>query len=97
MTEQNPPRPGSWSRVPIWPGLSERGPRAEPILDDSFLLLFSAAEHEMEFAIPPPGFGEQWMTVLDTADPWPARDPDAAKPGDAVLLADRALRVLRRA
>jgi isoamylase len=77
--------------------INEPGPRAEPILDDSFLLLFNAAEHEMEFAIPPPGFGEQWMTVLDTADPWPALDSDAVKPGDTVLLADRALRVLRRA
>jgi len=76
--------------------ISEPGPRAEQIVDDSFLLLFNAAEHPLEFTIPSPGFGEHWVTVLDTDDPQVAGDGDAVKPGDVVRLVDRSLRVLRR-
>jgi isoamylase len=79
--------------------ISEPGPRAEPITDDSFLLLFNAAEHGVKFAIPPADYGEQWITVLDTAQPGPAPggDASAVKPGDVLVLADRCMRVLRRA
>ena len=78
--------------------ISEPGPHGEPIVDDSFLLLFNAAEHDVEFTIPPPGCGEQWITALDTADPRPAGDDSVAvKHGDSVVLPDRSLRVLRRA
>jgi isoamylase len=77
--------------------ITEPGPRGERITDDSFLLLFNAAEQAVEFTIPEPGYGEQWTAVLDTADPRPAGDPQAVKAGDAVLLADRSVRVLRRA
>jgi isoamylase len=85
--------------------ISEPGLRGEPIVDDSFLLLFNAAEHGVEFTIPAAGYGEQWLTVLDTALPYPGPDaradahPDtgAAKPGDLLVLPDRCVRVLRRA
>src|SRR3984885_14518928 len=49
--------------------ITEPGPRGEPITDDSFLLLFNAAEHDVEFIIPPPEYGERWVTELDTAVP----------------------------
>jgi isoamylase len=77
--------------------ISEPGQRGEPIVDDSFLLMFNAAEHDLEFTLPPPGYGEQWVTELDTADPRPAADPPAVKAGEVVLLAHRSMRVLRRA
>jgi isoamylase len=77
--------------------ISEPGPRGEPIVDDSFLLMFNAAEHDLEFTLPPSGYGEQWLTEFDTADPRPAADPAAVKAGEAVVLAHRSLRVLRRA
>ena len=76
--------------------ITEPGPRGEPITDDSFLLLFNAAEHDVEFIIPPPEYGERWVTELDTAVPRPTGDPPTVKPRDAVLLMHRSLQVLRR-
>jgi isoamylase len=77
--------------------ITEPGPRGEPTVDDSFLLLLNAAEHGVDFTIPEEGYGEQWIIVLDTADPTPVPEPAAAKPGDVLTLPDRSLRVLRRA
>ncbi|HXW43139.1 MAG TPA: glycogen debranching protein GlgX [Streptosporangiaceae bacterium] len=78
-------------------GITEPGPHGEPITDDSFLLLINAAEQAVEFTIPAPGYAEQWITVLDTADPWPAGEPQAVKAGDTLLLDEHSLRVLQRA
>ncbi len=78
--------------------ISEPDPRGERITDDSFLLMFNAAEHDLDFTVPAAGFGEQWIGELDTADPQPP--PGAAtavKPGDTLTLASRSLRLLRRA
>ncbi|HEY6737486.1 MAG TPA: glycogen debranching protein GlgX, partial [Actinopolymorphaceae bacterium] len=46
----------------------EPGHQGERIIDDSFLLLFNAAEHEIEFVLPPEKYGDAWEPVLDTAD-----------------------------
>ena len=50
--------------------ITEPDPRGERITDDSFLLLFNAAEHDLDFFIPP-GYGEHWALELDSADPEP--------------------------
>ena len=78
--------------------ITEPDVRGERITDDSFLLLFNAAEHDLDFAIPAAGYGEHWMLELDTADPQPSPgDPAIVKPGESVTLASRSLRLLRRA
>jgi isoamylase len=76
--------------------ITEPGQRGEPITDESFLLMFNAAEHDVEFIIPPEEYGERWVTELDTAVPRPAGDPPTLKPRDTTLLTHRSLRVLRR-
>ena len=55
--------------------ITEPDPRGERITDDSFLLLFNAAEHDLDFVIPPVGYGEQWVLELDTADAQPPGGP----------------------
>ncbi len=78
--------------------ISEPDPRGERITDESFLLMFNAAEHDLDFTVPAAGFGEQWISELDTADPQPPPGGIAAvKPGDTLTLASRSLRLLRRA
>jgi isoamylase len=78
--------------------ISEPDQRGERITDDSFLLLFNASEHDLDFTVPPPDYGEHWVLELDSADPQPAQGgPAAAKAGDTVTLTSRSLRLLRRA
>ena len=46
--------------------IAEPDMRGEPVVDDSFLLLFNAAANGVDFALPPESFGERWTCVLDT-------------------------------
>jgi isoamylase len=77
--------------------ISEPDRRGEPVRDDSFLLLFNASEADLEFVIPPRGYGTRWARLLDTAVPSPAPHAgDAVKPGDVVPVISRSVQVLRR-
>ena len=78
--------------------ISEPASHGGRITDDSFLVLFNAAEHDLSFMIPPARYGEQWVLELDTADVQPPPgDPAGVKHGDCVVLTSRSLRLLRRA
>jgi isoamylase len=73
-------------------------PRGDPVIDDSFLLLFNAHSGEMPFTLPEGTWGEAWSQVLDTNDP-PAIDGDRRdyKAGDDVPVAGRSIVILIRA
>ena len=43
--------------------------RGEPVVGDSFLLLFNAYEGPVEFTAPPEEFAESWLVEIDTATP----------------------------
>jgi isoamylase len=78
--------------------ITEPDQRGEPIRDDSFLLLFNAAEHDVAFTVPA-GYGDLWSVELNTADD-PSDPPpgsaDTVKAGEAVTLTSRSLQLLRR-
>ena len=77
--------------------ITETDRRGQPIRDDSFLLLFNASTHDLEFALPPARYGDVWETVLDTAQPaGPSDDAPAIKAGALVPMRDRSVQVLRR-
>ncbi len=42
--------------------------RGEPVLDDSFYVMFNAHHEPLTFILPEQKWGEQWTTVLDTHD-----------------------------
>jgi glycogen operon protein len=50
-------------------GIPERDALGEPIVDDSFLVLFNPLGEEVAFTLPPRAFSRAWTTVVDTADP----------------------------
>jgi len=78
--------------------ITEPDPRGQRISDDSFLLMFNAAEHDLDFTIPAEEFGDQWLSEIDTGEPQPPPGgPASVKPGDTLTLASRSLRLLRRA
>jgi isoamylase len=50
-------------------GIPERDALGEPIIDDSFLLLFNPLAEAMAFTLPGETYGRRWEVVVDTADP----------------------------
>ncbi|GGX61459.1 glycogen debranching protein GlgX [Streptomyces hiroshimensis] len=76
--------------------ISEPGPRGEPVVDDSFLLMFNAHDKPLEFVVPV-DHGRLWQVVVDTAGPeGVATDGPKIRAGDRLTLADRSLAVLQR-
>ena len=71
--------------------------RGEPIIDDSFYLLFNAHQEQMEFTLPTCPWGDRWQKVIDTDDPVPdLREHHEWKAGDKVRVQAYSLMVLRR-
>ncbi len=68
--------------------------RGERVVDDSFLLLYNAAAHGVEFTLPGAGFGASWTCVLDTDH---SLDPgDKLLAGESVTVTGRSTLVLTR-
>jgi isoamylase len=75
-------------------------PRGEPVVDDSFLVLFNAHHEPIDFAVPT-AYGRSWSIVLDTAEALPPsidleRGQRTAKAGETVTAEARSLVLLRR-
>jgi isoamylase len=72
--------------------------RGEPIVDDSFYLLFNAHHEPMEFTLPTCPWGDRWEKVIDTNEPVPdLREHHEWKAGEQVRVEGYSLTVLRRA
>jgi glycogen operon protein len=69
-------------------------PRGDPVLDDSFIVLFNADPDPVAFKLPPRRFGNHWLVELSTADPEAPEDDYAAR--DEIALEGRSLLLLRR-
>ncbi len=76
-------------------GITDVDARGERVIDDSFVLCFSAHDALIEFTLPPSSYGEGWQVVLDTADV--DHDGSVVFPaGGQIPVGPRALVVLRR-
>lgn len=49
-------------------GLHSVGPKGEPIVDDSFYLIFNAYHKSIQYKLPATKYGKQWSIVLDTTE-----------------------------
>ncbi len=71
--------------------------RGEPIVDDSFYLLFNAWHEPIDFRLPDHGWGNGWTKVIDTNDPVPdLRDRPLVRAGENVTVQGYAMMVLKR-
>jgi glycogen operon protein len=68
----------------------------EPIIDDSFLVLFNAWQDELPFRLPPARFGRRWSLELSTADPELEAGAWEAPVRGEVEVEGRSLLLLRR-
>jgi isoamylase len=73
--------------------ITEPGPRGEAIADQSFLLLFNAADQPVTFRLPDAS-PAAWVMVIDTASPAPAA-ADPAPAASQLTVTGRAVAVLR--
>jgi glycogen operon protein len=72
--------------------------RGEPIVDDSFYLLFNAHYEPMPFKLPTCPWGDAWEKVIDTNEPVPdLREHRIWKAGEEIQVQAYAVVVLRRA
>jgi len=76
--------------------LATRSPHGEPLVDDSFLLIFNSYFEPVTFTLPTRRFGRGWVRVLSTAEPEKTEDEIILARG-GVTIADRAMLLLRRA
>ncbi len=67
--------------------------RGQPIIDDSFLILFNAADEAITFTVPDKTFGTAWEVVLDTNSSSTWGTPVA--PGGTVQVEGRSVTYLR--
>jgi len=77
-------------------GIPDHDARGEPVVDDSFLLLFNAHADGVSFTLPSPEYADGWEVVLDTAAPLVAHE-EVTKAGATLEVESRSLLILRRA
>jgi glycogen operon protein len=66
-------------------GLRAVGVTGEPIIDDSFYLIFNAHHEPLDFKLPGMRYGKHWKKILDTSEPQHTEEAYAA---DDIILAD---------
>ncbi len=74
--------------------ISEPDPRGEPLVDDSFLVMYNAAPNTVIFTVPPAEFGASWTCVLDTDHT--LATGTVVKAGDSLEITGRSTLVLSR-
>jgi len=78
--------------------IEERGPRGEPIVDDTLLIILNADEGPVDFRLPNHGDAQHWELVLDTvyATPGTGGAPMELEGGATCRVAERSVVLLRR-
>ena len=77
-------------------GIPDRDARGDRVVDESFLLCFSAHSEPIDFHVPNADYGAAWHVVLDTGRP-DLDDGKVVDAGGVVPVGPRALVVLQRA
>jgi len=67
-----------------------------PIVDDTFYLVFNAHHNPLGFILPPEYWGRRWRQVLDTYDPISRRGGKIYRAGQALRVEGRSLMPMRR-
>jgi len=79
-------------------GISVPDERGEPIVDDTFLIIFHAAPEDQKVVLPEAKWGKAWRRVLDTERGFAVeqRDEDRLEAGATIDVLARSLWLLRR-
>jgi len=74
-------------------GIHYCGPQGEPVVDDSFYILFNAHHEKLDFKLPVSKYATEWITLLDTSGTIP--EEKSYKPEEVVQLDGRSILVLK--
>jgi glycogen operon protein len=77
--------------------IADRDAHGEPIVDDTFLLLFNGHHEDMTFTLPVRRFGATWTHAMSTADPEIAEGDGRFAARTDVTVTARSMSLLRRA
>ena len=75
-------------------GIHTVNPKGEPVVDDSFYVIFNAHHEPLDYLLPPEKYGSQWKKILDTAA-GKVSETQAFKPGDKLKVEGRSIIVLQ--
>ena len=71
--------------------------RGEPIIGDSFYILFNAHHEALQFKLPTCPWGDRWVKAIDTNEPVPdLREQHEHHAGDEIGVQAHSVIVLRR-
>jgi isoamylase len=76
--------------------LDEHDERGEPVVDESFLLLFNAHHDHIEWTLPVASFGERWSFEISTAEPEVRAGERVYAARETINVVSRSMVVLRR-
>jgi glycogen operon protein len=74
--------------------IPEKDQRGQPVVDDSFLVLFNAHSEPLDFTLPTSAYGERWTAVIDTDET--TKPGSEHEPGSTLKVTDRSVVVLTR-
>ena len=75
-------------------GIHTTSPKGEPVIDDSFYIIFNAHHEPLEYILPPEKYGKVWNTVLDTVH-GVVNGSKPHKPGDKIMVDGRSIILLQ--
>ncbi|MDH4077971.1 MAG: alpha-amylase family glycosyl hydrolase, partial [Acidimicrobiia bacterium] len=69
----------------------------QPVVDDTFLLLFNAADSDLDWKLPPRPWAARWVQELSTVDPGPTPEDEQhpAAAGSTITVPSRSVLILR--
>jgi isoamylase len=76
-------------------GIQSVDEQGEPILDNSFYLMFNAYDNEVIFTLPDDCWGKDWVKVFDTSEPGFTENGEVFSAEDQVVVQGRSVVVLR--
>lgn len=74
-------------------GIHTVSPRGEPIVDDSFYVIFNAHHEPLDYTLPAEKYGKSWKKIVDTFEGVVGEGP-SYKPGDKVRVEARSIILL---
>lgn len=76
-------------------GIESTNRRGEPVVDDSFYLLFNAHHKQLAFTLPEEKWGPRWVKAFATDEPLPEEGHEFYQAGSQIVVTARALVLLR--